>query len=276
MDIYFVRPKNGNQHKITSTPNRNGFEFDYNHNVIFFGGKIIRLSPHESDILRVLLNNRARPTPIGILIQRVSGVNEPDSAAVSIRVAIHSLRKVQAMTTLCERQKRGGDATLFADQHVIGPASRAGFHNVDTETHGAERSLQFRWQQGHARARSDQQQFDRRVARLPYRSERLERQVGDRFDIPADCAGRKNDDRTGPLPIRNPKPILAIGLQYLPIVRRQQRDDFHALPPYSAAAVCAGLRLATVTALRRSFFSPRNSRMGAAIQIDEVVLRMMP
>jgi DNA-binding response OmpR family regulator len=86
-------------HKITSTPNHNGFEFDYSHNVIFFGGKVIRLSPHESDILRVLLNNRARPTPIGVLIQRVYGVNEPDSAAVSIRVAIHSLRKKKILET---------------------------------------------------------------------------------------------------------------------------------------------------------------------------------
>ena len=72
---------------------RDVFEFDYNHNVIYFGGAAIMLTPHESDILRVLLNNRARPTPIGALIQRVYGVNEPDAAAVSIRVAIHSLRK---------------------------------------------------------------------------------------------------------------------------------------------------------------------------------------
>ena len=41
----------------------------------------------------MLLNNRARPTPIGSLIQKVYGANEPDAAAVSIRVAIHSLRK---------------------------------------------------------------------------------------------------------------------------------------------------------------------------------------
>jgi hypothetical protein len=40
-----------------------------------------------------LLNNRGRPTPIGTLIQRVYGAHEPDAAAVSIRVAIHSLRK---------------------------------------------------------------------------------------------------------------------------------------------------------------------------------------
>jgi len=78
---------------MVSTVSHDGFEFDYNHNVIFFGGKVIRLSPHEADILRVLLGNRARPTPIGVLIQKVYGANEPDAAAVSIRVAIHSLRK---------------------------------------------------------------------------------------------------------------------------------------------------------------------------------------
>ncbi len=69
------------------------FDFDYNRNAIIYRGKVIKLSPHEADILRVLLNNRARPTPIGTLIQRVYGANEPDAAAVSIRVAIHSLRK---------------------------------------------------------------------------------------------------------------------------------------------------------------------------------------
>jgi DNA-binding winged helix-turn-helix (wHTH) protein len=69
------------------------FEFDYNRNTIFYGDRVISLSPHEADILRVLLNNRARPTPIGTLIQRVYGGNEPDAASISIRVAIHSLRK---------------------------------------------------------------------------------------------------------------------------------------------------------------------------------------
>ena len=82
-----------NYHKMVNTASHDGFEFDYNHNVIFYAGKVIRLSPHEADILRVLLNNRARPTPIGVLIQKVYGANEPDAAAVSIRVAIHSLRK---------------------------------------------------------------------------------------------------------------------------------------------------------------------------------------
>jgi DNA-binding winged helix-turn-helix (wHTH) protein len=83
----------GKPHKMVNTALHDGFEFDYNHNVIFFSRKAIKLSPHESDILRVLLNNRARPTPIGTLVQRVYGANEPDSATVSIRVAIHSLRK---------------------------------------------------------------------------------------------------------------------------------------------------------------------------------------
>jgi DNA-binding winged helix-turn-helix (wHTH) protein len=82
-----------NDFRMIEAASHKGFEFDYNHNVILFNGDVIRLSPHESDILRVLLNNRARPTPIGVLIQRVYGINEPDAAAVSLRVAIHSLRK---------------------------------------------------------------------------------------------------------------------------------------------------------------------------------------
>jgi DNA-binding winged helix-turn-helix (wHTH) protein len=82
-----------NYHKMVNVASHDGFEFDYNHNVIFFDGRVIRLSPHEADILQVLLDNRARPTPLGVLIQRVYGANEPDAAAVSIRVAIHSLRK---------------------------------------------------------------------------------------------------------------------------------------------------------------------------------------
>ncbi len=71
----------------------NGFEFDLNHNVIYSKGRAISLSPHESEILHVLLNNRAYPTPIRELIKRVYGTAEPDAAAGSIRVAIHSLRK---------------------------------------------------------------------------------------------------------------------------------------------------------------------------------------
>ena len=79
--------------RLVDPPDRRGFEFDYIRNAILFDGSVIQLSPHEADILRVLLNNRARPTPIEMLIQRVYGVNEPDAAATSIRVAIHSLRK---------------------------------------------------------------------------------------------------------------------------------------------------------------------------------------
>jgi len=41
----------------------------------------------------VLLNNRARTTPLGLLIQQVYGSSEPETAAVSIRVSVHSLRK---------------------------------------------------------------------------------------------------------------------------------------------------------------------------------------
>jgi len=41
----------------------------------------------------VLLNNRARPTPLSILLQDVYGADEPATAPISLRVAIHSLRK---------------------------------------------------------------------------------------------------------------------------------------------------------------------------------------
>jgi DNA-binding winged helix-turn-helix (wHTH) protein len=77
----------------TIRADHDGFEFDYGHNVLFFNGKVIRLSGHESDILRVLLNNRARPTAVGTLVQEVYGVGEPATATISVRVAIHSLRK---------------------------------------------------------------------------------------------------------------------------------------------------------------------------------------
>src|SRR5579863_8232568 len=70
-----------------------GFEFDYSHNVVYFKGGGIHLTPHEADILQVLLNNRARTTPLEVLIQNVYGTTEPPSASVSIRVAVHSLRK---------------------------------------------------------------------------------------------------------------------------------------------------------------------------------------
>jgi len=71
--------------------------------VISFQGQIIHLSPHQSDILRVLLNYRARPVPLATLIQRVYGITEPDQAATSIRVAIHALRRKLQPTGLVIR-----------------------------------------------------------------------------------------------------------------------------------------------------------------------------
>ena len=79
--------------RIADEPSHQGFEFDYTHNVVYFHGTSIHLTPHEADILQVLLGNRARATPIEVLIQKVYGVSEPQTAAVSIRVAMHSLRK---------------------------------------------------------------------------------------------------------------------------------------------------------------------------------------
>jgi len=74
------------------------FEFDYNRNTVFFQSKVIHLSPHEADILHLLLKNRARVTPLAALIRQVYGVTEPITAAVSIRVAVHSLRKKLGIT----------------------------------------------------------------------------------------------------------------------------------------------------------------------------------
>lgn len=74
------------------------FAFDYNRNVVLFQSKVIHLSPHEADILHLLLENRSRVISLTTLIQRVYGVLEPDTAAVSIRVAVHSLRKKLAIT----------------------------------------------------------------------------------------------------------------------------------------------------------------------------------
>lgn len=79
--------------RLAEKASHQGFEFDYNHNVVYFKGDGIHLSPHEADILQVLLNNRARTTPLGLLIQQVYGSSEPETAAVSIRVSVHSLRK---------------------------------------------------------------------------------------------------------------------------------------------------------------------------------------
>jgi DNA-binding winged helix-turn-helix (wHTH) protein len=83
--------KNDNQ--LRDEAGYKGFEFDYNRNVIFDHGNVIRLAPHEADILKTLLDNRGRPTPMSALISKVYGIREPDAAAISIRVAIHSLRK---------------------------------------------------------------------------------------------------------------------------------------------------------------------------------------
>jgi DNA-binding winged helix-turn-helix (wHTH) protein len=81
------------QPRIAEQPSYEDFEFDYTHNVISFKGDTIHLTPREADIVQVLLNNRARTTPLGVLIQLVYGASEPQTAAVAIRVAIHSLRK---------------------------------------------------------------------------------------------------------------------------------------------------------------------------------------
>ena len=77
---------------VDCTPDRR-FEFDYNRNVIYFESSQIRLSPHEADILHLLLLNRPRVVPLGVLIEQVYGAAEPETAPVSIRVAVHSLRK---------------------------------------------------------------------------------------------------------------------------------------------------------------------------------------
>lgn len=77
---------------VESVPHRR-FEFDYNRNTVYFQSRVIRLSPHEADILHLLLLNRPRVVPLGALIERVYGASEPETAPVSIRVAVHSLRK---------------------------------------------------------------------------------------------------------------------------------------------------------------------------------------
>jgi DNA-binding winged helix-turn-helix (wHTH) protein len=84
--------------KLVDSVSHQRFVFDYNRNAVFFQSRVIHLSPHEADILHLLLKNRARVTPLSALIQRVYGVTEPDTAAVSIRVAVHSLRKKLATT----------------------------------------------------------------------------------------------------------------------------------------------------------------------------------
>ena len=85
---------------IAEPPSHREFEFDYSHNIVYFKGDLIHLTPHEADILQILLNNRARTTPLDVLIQKVYGASEPPTAAVSIRVAVHSLRKKLRATGL--------------------------------------------------------------------------------------------------------------------------------------------------------------------------------
>jgi len=74
------------------------FEFDYSRNAVHFQSRTIRLSPHEADILHLLLMNRSRVVPLDTLIGRVYGASEPETAPVSIRVAVHSLRRKLAET----------------------------------------------------------------------------------------------------------------------------------------------------------------------------------
>ena len=84
--------------KLVDHVSHRRFEFDYNRNAVFFRSKVIHLSPHEADILHLLLMNRSRVTPMSNLIERVYGIAEPETAPVSIRVAVHSLRKKLAET----------------------------------------------------------------------------------------------------------------------------------------------------------------------------------
>ena len=67
-----------NRNQLFDEAGYKGFEFDYNRNVIFDHGQVIRLAPHEADVLQTLLTNRGRPTPMGSLIQKVYGMREPD------------------------------------------------------------------------------------------------------------------------------------------------------------------------------------------------------
>jgi DNA-binding response OmpR family regulator len=84
--------------KLVNNVSHRRFEFDYSRNAVFFQSRIIQLSPHEADILHLLLKNRHRVTPLGALIQRVYGVTESDTTTVSTRASVHSLRKKLAAT----------------------------------------------------------------------------------------------------------------------------------------------------------------------------------
>lgn len=70
-----------------------GFEFDYDHNVVYMRGNAIHLTPMEADIFQVLLQNRGRVARPELLIRRVYGAFEPEGALGCIRTAISTLRK---------------------------------------------------------------------------------------------------------------------------------------------------------------------------------------
>ena len=80
-------------HQVKQHVSSTGFVFNYGQNVIKVRGKAIRLSPHEADILHILLSAGGDATPLTALIEKVYGSFEPVSAEGSIRVAIHSLRR---------------------------------------------------------------------------------------------------------------------------------------------------------------------------------------
>ncbi len=79
--------------RTAETASHRSFEFDHINNQIIYKRKVVRLSPHEADILRALLSNLAHPTSVDTLIHHVYGADQPQTAAISIRVAISSLRK---------------------------------------------------------------------------------------------------------------------------------------------------------------------------------------
>lgn len=80
-----------------------GFEVDNSRRVIFDHGRVILLAPHEANILQLLVTNRGRLTPMDTLTSHVCGNREMDTAAISVRVAIHSLRKKIKSTGLAIR-----------------------------------------------------------------------------------------------------------------------------------------------------------------------------
>ena len=91
--------------KLVNNVSQLRFEFDYSRNAVFFQSRIIQLSPHEADILHILLKNRRHVTPLDALIHRVYGVTESDTTTVSIRASVHSLRKKLAATGIAINAK---------------------------------------------------------------------------------------------------------------------------------------------------------------------------